>query len=121
MREIKDPEIRRGLLQRLATRLAGRYSSRLEGKTLRERMTSLAQVFTDRKIPFEVDPTTDESKGELPMLRALACPYPDLAEQDRSVCSLEKMLFSELLGENMRLAECRLDGGNCCTFQPAFG
>ena len=27
-----------------------------------------------------------------------ACPYPNLAESDRNVCAMEKMLFSELVG-----------------------
>jgi predicted ArsR family transcriptional regulator len=52
------------------------------------------------------------------MLRAAACPYPDLAEQDRTVCSMERLMVSELLGEKVRLSECRLDGQSCCTFEP---
>jgi len=55
----------------------------------------------------------------LPLLQARACPYPDLAEQDRSVCSMERMMFSELAGEDLRLSHCRLDGHTCCTFEPA--
>jgi len=59
-----------------------------------------------------------DHSGDLPLLRATACPYPDLAEQDRTVCSMERMMFSELVGENLRLSDCRLDGHSCCTFQP---
>ena len=59
--------------------------------------------------------------NDLPLLQARACPYPDLAEQDRSVCSMERMMFSELVGENLRLSNCRLDGHNCCTFEPVVG
>ena len=53
------------------------------------------------------------------MLTALACPYPELAKLDRSVCTMEKLMLSEILGENVRLSECRLDGANCCTFTPS--
>ena len=113
VREIKDPEVRRGLLQRISRRLATLYAGQIHGSSLEERMESLAAVFRERQIPFEVDQT-----HELPMLHATACPYPDLAEQDRSVCSMERMMFSELLGENVRLSQCRLDGHNCCTFEP---
>lgn len=114
VRQIKDPEIRRGLLSRISSRLAGSYAAEVRGTSLQERMESLAKAFSDRRMPFEVDYT-----NELPMLAATACPYPDLAEQDRSVCSMEKMMFSELLGENLHLSNCRLDGGGCCTFEPA--
>jgi predicted ArsR family transcriptional regulator len=113
IREIKDAEVRRGLLQRISRRLATLYAEQIHGSSLEERMEALAEIFRERQIPFEVDRTND-----LPMLHATACPYPDLAEQDRSVCSMERMMFSELLGENVRLSQCRLDGHNCCTFEP---
>ena len=77
-----------------------------------EKMESVAGLFGDRDVPFDVD-----TSGDLPVLTALACPYPELAEQDRSICALERMLFSEILGENIRLTNCRLDGVNCCTFE----
>ena len=114
VKQIKDPDIRRGLLQRISSRLAGSYAGEIRGGTLTERMESLAKAFSGRRMPFEVD-----TSKELPMLAATACPYPDLAEQDRSVCSMERMMFSELLGENLHLSNCRLDGAGCCTFEPA--
>jgi predicted ArsR family transcriptional regulator len=114
IREIKDAEVRRGLLARISGRLATLYASQIDGSSLEERMESLAAVFRERQIPFEVERT-----NELPLLHATACPYPDLAEQDRSVCSMERMMFSELLGQNVRLSNCRLDGHNCCTFEPS--
>lgn len=113
IREIKDVAVRQGLLQRLSKRLATQYASQIEGETVEQRMESLADLFRQRQIPFEV-----ERSHELPLLRATACPYPGLAEQDRSVCSMERLLFSELLGTGVRLSDCRLDGHNCCTFEP---
>jgi DeoR family suf operon transcriptional repressor len=114
IREIKDAEVRRGLLQRISRRLATLYADQICGSSLDERMESLAAIFGERQIPFEVDRSRD-----LPLLRATACPYPDLAEKDRTVCSMERMMFSELLGQNLRLSDCRLDGHNCCTFEPS--
>jgi len=112
IRTIKDLEVRRGLLQRVARRLAEQYADQIAGETVEERMERLCELFEERQIPFSVD-----RSGALPVLTALACPYPDLAEKDRTICSMEKMLFSELLGENLRLTQCRLDGESCCTFQ----
>jgi predicted ArsR family transcriptional regulator len=77
-------------------------------------MTALANVMGNREIPFEVD-----KSGGLPVLSALACPYPELARRDRGVCTMEKLMLSEILGENMSLSECRLDGATCCTFTPS--
>jgi predicted ArsR family transcriptional regulator len=113
VRQIKDPEIRSGLLQRLAHAMAGAYRSQIDGQTLTERMESVSRLFAARNVPLVV-----EQSGQLPVLTALACPYPELAEQDRGICAVEKMLFSELLGDSVKLTECRLDGAaTCCRFQ----
>lgn len=112
IRQIRDPEVRRGLLARIARRLAELYADQIHGRTTEEKMATLAEIFQRRHVPFEV-----EQSGELPVLTALACPYPELAEQDRGVCAMERMLFEELLGEDLRLSQCRLDGGSCCTFE----
>jgi DeoR family suf operon transcriptional repressor len=120
IREIKDVEVRRGLLQRLSKRLAGHYAQQIQGESLGERMESLAAMFSARQIPFEVHDTAVSTENRsLPVLNAHACPYPDLAEQDQSICAMERLMFSELLGENVKLANCRLNGDSCCTFEPA--
>jgi predicted ArsR family transcriptional regulator len=93
--------------------MAKMYGGQIRGETTEERMNEVSRLMGERNIPFAVD-----RSGSLPVLTALACPYPVLAEQDRGICSLEKILFSELLGEKVRLTECRLDGtSNCCRFQ----
>jgi len=112
IREIKDLEVRRGLLQRVSKRMAEQYADRIHGSTLREKMQSLQAIFDERKIPFDLD-----ESGQLPVLTALACPYPDLAELDRGVCAMEKNLFSEILGAPVRLTGCRLDGEESCRFE----
>ena len=111
IRSVEDPEVRRGLLARLAGRLAEMYMPEVKGATVAERMESLRRLFAEREVPFEVN-----DSGDLPVLTAVACPYPELAEQDRSICSLERMLFSEVLGTRVKLNDCRLDGHECCTF-----
>jgi predicted ArsR family transcriptional regulator len=113
IRAIQDAGVRRGLLQRLAQRFVDMYSEQVSGESLEEKMQSLADLFGERKVPFAV--TCETSR--LPILTALACPYPELAEEDRSICSIEKILFSELLGEPVHLSQCRLDGDSCCTFE----
>jgi predicted ArsR family transcriptional regulator len=114
IKSVEDPEIRRGLLKRIAGRLAERYRDQVGGETLGARMTALADVMDEREIPFRV-----EHAESLPVLSALACPYPDLAMRDRGVCTMEKMMLSEILGENVKLSACRLDGASCCTFTPS--
>jgi predicted ArsR family transcriptional regulator len=114
IRSIDDPQVRRGLLDRISVRLADLYRHQVTGQTWADRMRAIAHVFGDREIPCEVSESDDQ---KLPILNVLACPYPVLAEQDRGICAMERMLFSELIGTNVRLAQCRLDGGGCCSFE----
>ncbi len=111
VRAIEDVEVRRGLLQRIARKMSDAYSDRIRGATTAKRMESIAEVFAERNVPFEV-----EGSDDLPVLTAVACPYPELAEMDRGVCAMERMMLAELVGESLRLDECRLDGDTCCRF-----
>jgi predicted ArsR family transcriptional regulator len=112
IRAIDDAEIKQGLLQRVSKRLAQLYAGKIQGKSVIERMNSLAVLFSERRLPVKINTT-----GEVPQIRVEACPYPELAEQDSSVCSMERLLFSEMIGETLQLTECRLDGDCNCTFQ----
>jgi predicted ArsR family transcriptional regulator len=113
IKSVEDAAVRRGLLKRVADRLVARYRNRVSGSTLGDRMAALAQVMEERDIPFHVD-----QSGQLPVISALACPYPELAQRDRGVCAMEKLMLSEVLGNDVRLSACRLDGASCCTFTP---
>jgi predicted ArsR family transcriptional regulator len=112
LREIDDPEVRRGLMKRVAKRLAVMYAGELPGDTLQDRMNGIAALFAERRVPVDV-----EESGPLPVLKAKACPYPDLAEHDRDVCAMEGLLLSELLHADVKLDACRLDGATCCSFR----
>ena len=114
IRAVKDPEVRRGLLQRVAQGLAESYGRRVTGESTAERMKSISELMIERKIPFQA---TMRGENQLPVITALACPYPDLAQQDRTSCAVERLMLSAVLGESVRRSECRLDGGACCTFE----
>lgn len=112
IRAVKEPEVRRGLLARVAGAMATAYQPQITGETTAERMQSVSDLLADRQVPFRVD-----ASGSLPVLTALDCPYPALAEADRGICAVERMLFSQLLDEDVRLSQCRLDGHACCQFE----
>ena len=112
IRESNDPELRRETLRRIARALAAGYANQIQGDTPEDRMHSLAELLTQRRIPVSV-----EQSGQGAVLTEHACPYPKLAEQDQGICSVERMMFSELLGQNVELTQCRLQGGTECRFQ----
>jgi predicted ArsR family transcriptional regulator len=111
---IEDLEIRRKLISGVIKAMADRYLRQIVGGTPAERMESVRQLLAQRRLPFTVD-----GNRELPILTAHACPFPELAEEDRGICTFEKLLFSELLGHDVELSHCRLDGDGPCQFRPA--
>lgn len=116
IRAVTDPEVKRGLLERLAVRLAKFYEPQMSGRTVETRLESMRKLFDDRNIPLAVTPAAADGSHSL-SLQVVDCPYGELAEQDRGVCAMERMLFSQLLDTPVKLTECRLDGHACCQFQ----
>lgn len=110
IRVISDPVIRATVLNGVMRRLAEQYGDQIHGDTLDERLASLAEMFAQRRIPVRVD----QQRG-IPVLNVHGCPYPDLAQQDRTICEMEAALFSKLVGQEMKLGRCQEHG--CCTFQ----
>ncbi len=112
--QIEDSQLRYKLIRQVVQSLADQYADQVRGITTGERMQSISRLLQQRQVPFAVD----RSNG-LPVLTAHGCPYQELAEEDRTICQLEEMLFSQLLGEEVRLSQCRLDGAGGCRFRPA--
>ena len=110
---IEDFEVRRTVLVRVLKTLAANYGHEVQGQTTLERMRSLAELLGERRVPFSV-----EQPNGVPILTAHACPYPELSASDRTICAMERVLFSELVGKELRLTKCRHDGGPNCQFKP---
>lgn len=114
IRGIRDPQVRAGLIGRIGAALAATYRERVAGSSPAERLQSVASLLQQRDICCAVD--RPDASGGLPVLTSHACPYPDLAEEDRGICAAERVMLQELVGANVRLADCRLDGGSICRF-----
>ena len=109
---IGNEEMRRKMVRRIASALASEYAGQVLGRTPAARMEALGELLAQRRIPISIEHFAHQL-----VLTAHACPYPKLAEQDRNVCVMEELLFSELLGQDVELIRCRLDGGEDCRFQ----
>jgi predicted ArsR family transcriptional regulator len=112
--ELPDTQTRRMLMNNVSRRMGQAYGRMLTSENLAGRLTEMANILRERKIPCEAD----HSKS-LPVLTVHACPFPDLAAVDRrSACELEKEVLSQALGKPLELSHCRLDGHGTCQFRP---
>ena len=113
IQELTDQKIRSEIIQGAARRMAKTFSDQIQGDTPEERLNSVVTVFRDRDIPIAVE----KNKDGLPILKILACPYPDLAKDNHELCEIERHVFSQASGCSFELCQCRQDGDSCCTFQ----
>jgi len=121
VRSVKEPAVRQGLLSRIGSAMAGMYRDQISGSTAEERLESVATLFRARQFACDVNlaqgsPSGTQSRRNLAVLTTYSCPYPELAEQDRGICSAERLMLQELVGTPVQLSECRLDGASCCRF-----
>jgi predicted ArsR family transcriptional regulator len=112
VRQIPDASVRAAVLSGVLRRLVQQYGDRIQGESLDGRLSSLSTLFAERQIPVSVG-----SRNGLPVLKVHGCPYPDVAQHDRTICDLETELFSRLVGRPIHLERCQDHG--CCTFQAA--
>ncbi len=110
---IEDARHRHNVVKRIASALKALYADAIHGTTLKARMESLHELLEKRRVRCDVD-----TPGGVPTLTLRDCPYLDLAEVDCTVCQMETELFSQLLGDEVELSQCRLDGHPCCQFSP---
>jgi DeoR family suf operon transcriptional repressor len=116
IRSVREPAVRQGLMSRIGVAMAGMYRDEVCGDTPRQRLESTAKILQERQISCGVEPASGAGRESLPVLTSYACPYPELAEQDRGICAAERMMLQDLVGSAVHLSECRLDGGSCCRF-----
>jgi len=110
---ISDPQIRNSVIDGVLNRLVAKYRGEVTGETVTERLRSIADIFRQRRIPFEV-----ENTGSQASLKIVGCPYPRLNSNNDEICRFEQRLVGELLDLPVALNHCQCDasGGKCCTF-----
>ncbi|MEX0701352.1 MAG: MarR family transcriptional regulator [Planctomycetales bacterium] len=113
LRSIREPEVRERIFDRVRGAFIRQYATAVRGESLSDRVSELAAALGERGFDVEVD-----DSGDLPILRENNCPYLELASSDSSICEMEQAVFEQVLGADVRLAQCCLEGHSCCEFHP---
>lgn len=114
LRNIDNQTVRKQVLAGVRQALIKRYGPRVMAESVPERVSQLKDALEEGGFHVEVD-----ANGQLPILRENQCPYLDLAEADPLICELEQEVFSQVLGTDVQLTQCCLDGHHCCEFEAA--
>jgi len=108
---VRDVAVREQIAGRVRDALVARLGRHGDG-LLKDRLRRMSDALAVRGFDVEVD-----QAGGLPILRENNCPYQELAEEDRAICVLEREVFEQSLGVEVRLTQCCLDGHRCCEFE----
>jgi DeoR family transcriptional regulator, suf operon transcriptional repressor len=108
---LEGKEITARLLGRVGSRLAAQYAQTVDSGVLRERVEQLAEALSARGVLAEI---TEEDDTIL--LHIYNCPYHELAQEHREICEMDKQFMRELLGSDVKLTECMMDGHHRCSF-----
>ena len=100
------------LLGRVGDRLAKRYATGVRGEMLQERVEQLAEVLYHRGVLTDIN-VQDEN---VIVLQAYNCPYHELAQEHRSICEMDEEVMRKVLGSDVNLSACMMDGHRGCSF-----
>lgn len=103
------------LLGRVRHRLALRYRGQVQGELLDQRIIQLAALLDQRGILADV-----EAHDEGFILREYTCPYHDLALEHREICEMEREMIAHVLGAEVSLTRCMVDGHIGCQFNVSY-
>jgi DeoR family suf operon transcriptional repressor len=79
---------------------------------LRERVDDLARALNDNGIL--ADAAVADS-GVI-TLHTYNCPFRELAQEHREICEMDRNMLQKVLGSDVHLSKCMLEGHAGCTF-----
>jgi predicted ArsR family transcriptional regulator len=111
--DLDGPDKLQQLLDRVGDRLAAQYAGHLRGAELGEKLRALADLLVQKGIGADVQP---DAAGVGFVLHANTCPYFAVVQDHREICDMEQQMLSRLLGADVVLGDCVLDGHAGCQF-----
>ena len=112
VRALAGAEALQTLLRRVASSFAAPYMDRLEGRPLSERVQEATAIIQERGCLAEAS-----QEGDDWLIKQYTCPFPNVADKNSCVCSLDVEFVRQLVGADARLTTSLLRGDDACTFR----
>jgi DeoR family transcriptional regulator, suf operon transcriptional repressor len=105
----EGPDRLQRILDAVGTRLADEYRGQIAGADIAARVAALRGALEARGIPVEIEPDGES-------FRVFACPYLDVAQEHAGVCTMERRMVEQVLGERIVLEGTIREGQRSCHF-----
>ncbi len=102
------------VIRKVACSLADEYRARVTAKTPKERFKQLVDILSKEGTLFE----SREQNGRLVVYKR-SCSFLHMFEEKRSICCVDAMMMSEVVGQPVRQTASRHDESPCCVFELA--
>lgn len=99
---------------RVSAEMAEHYSQQITAKSPDDRLRQLADILRREGDLVEIEAVN----GDL-VMRRRSCGFFSMFEEKRSVCAVDSMMLSKVIGRPVRQISCRHDGAPCCSFEIA--
>ncbi len=100
------------LMGRVSDRLAQRYVAGVKAEAMQDRVHQLARALSGQGVLTDVF----AQENDTIILKTYNCPYHELAQEYREVCEMEQGMMSKVLGSEVNLSSCMMDGHSSCSF-----
>jgi predicted ArsR family transcriptional regulator len=96
----------------VGTRLAHKYAPSVRSSLLQDRVSELAGTLNGNGVLADARAQDDDTI----LLRTYNCPFHELAHEHREICDMDINMMRKVLGSDVSLSSCMLDGHAGCTF-----
>lgn len=107
-------------LDKLGAGLSETLLSRVQGLTPEQRLFEVVAILEELGYAAELQPVSEQTPDEGPVINAHNCVYHDLAKTHNEVCQFDISLLKSLLGADIEHKSCMARGDDCCQFAPHF-
>jgi predicted ArsR family transcriptional regulator len=92
--------------------LAQRYGASVQASALQDRVGEMAAALEAKGVLTDVTVEDDD----VIRLHTYNCPYHELAQEHREICEMDERMMQQVLGSDVNLSACMMDGEGRCTF-----
>ncbi len=105
------PQALEDMFARMADGMVAEYASRLQGKTIEERMSLLIELLGAEGFLAHWNRT-----GETISLTEYNCPYLNIGQRHPEVCAIDQTVIRKMLNASVEKTTCVLNGAEACVF-----
>ena len=105
------PQALEEMFTRMADGMVAEYASRLQGKSIEEKMSLLIELLGTEGFLAHWNRT-----GETISLTEYNCPYLTIGQRHPEVCAIDQSVIGKMLNASVEKTTCVLNGAEACVF-----